>query len=230
MAGKASYEESIRLCYQVSVALFSIYGAIYAVLTFVQLATLSTILPGGTLPTVVISVTITKFAEQFYNYMTKGSKYLWDGVKDFEDKPKDVLPKKNNEYAVFPFISFFGIVLYYFAVDIALKTKTIPSEQLLVVLTGEFELLAVFQAVLWQILIASSVLMPVSGLIGFYFILKHNWFPENICKGCEETVKPRQDYCPNCGSEINSTKTKMEHLKQLLGGSSKENTGSENPE
>jgi hypothetical protein len=115
----------------------------------VQFATLSTILPGGTLPTVLISLIITKSAERFYNFLTKGSKFLWSGVKDVEDQSGNLFPKKRNEYLIFPIICILGTVLYYFAVDIALKTKTIPDEQLLTVLRGNYELLAIFQSLLW---------------------------------------------------------------------------------
>lgn len=230
MARRASYKDSIRLSYQVSVALFSIYAAIYAVLIFVKAATFTTILPGGTLLTVLFSIGIMKFAEYFYRHMIEASKFLWEEVKEFEEDSEGIFPEKRNEYLVFPVIFFIGIMSYYSAVDFALNNLTIPNKHLLLLIRTDFDLLEILQAILWQLLVASSAVMPLSGSVGFYFTLKHHLFPENICSNCSDVVKPSQDYCSNCGSEVGATYTKGDYLKQLFGLSTEENTDLENRE
>jgi predicted nucleic acid-binding Zn ribbon protein len=69
--------------------------------------------------------------------------------------------------------------------------------------------------------------MPVGGIVGLYFVFKHNFFPENICVECSEVIEPQQDYCSNCGNEVGETNTKVEYLNQLLRMGSNENTESE---
>lgn len=222
MADKKNYMPSIKLAWQISMIGIAFYSAVYAIMAFIDLTLLTTLLSGNTLLVLIITIILTLFAEFFYKVVMKAAALFWDSARNINSETEDIEREMwdwRGEVFLLATV-FVGIGAYFFAQPMGPESSTVPEKQLIVVMKSKkMTALQKLHSILWEIWTASMIIITLSGVIGVYYSVRHRFLPSYIChnEDCKEDLRVEFEFCPYCNEELGPMYSKYRRLKKALG-------------